>query len=124
MNLTWYQNTTDTNLTTGYFENVNNIKQTLGTFTTSILKLVKSGCSVKFQAPTGQHFTPTGTLKTGDANYLGAVTYKWVKIVTVSGNGTELNADNSGPVLVNDVIPTGAQPVSYTHLTLPTNREV
>ena len=109
LNLTWYQNTTDTNLTTGYFENVNNIKQTLGTFTTSILKLIKAGCSVKFQAPAGQHFTPTGTLKTGDANYLGAVTYKWVKIVTVSGNGTELNADNSGPVLVNDVIPTGAQ---------------
>ena len=108
LNIKWNQVTKDTNLTTGYFTNINVIKQTLGNFTTSLLKLVKIGASIKFQAPDGKHFTPEGTLKDGAANYLGSTSYKWVKIVNVNGNGTLNNNDGSGPVLVNDVIPTDA----------------
>ena len=53
--------------------------------------------------------TQEGNLVTGEANYTGAITYKWVKTVNVVGNGTLDNEDGSGPVLLNDVIPTGAQ---------------
>ena len=81
MAITWNQNTKDTNLSTGYFNNPNNIKQTLGSFTTSILKLIKPGSSVKFLAPEGKHFDQEGNLVTGEANYIGAITYKWVKTV-------------------------------------------
>jgi len=111
LKITWNQTTQDTNISTGYLSNINDIKQTLGSFTTSVLKLVKPGSSVKFVAPEGKHFAPDATLKVGAADYLGAVTYKWVKIVNVNGNGTTDNEDGTGPILLNDEIPTDAQMV-------------
>ena len=109
LNITWNQTTTDTNLSTGYFVNVNEIRQLLGTFTTSVLKLVRPGTSLKFVAPAGYHFMPDGTLMAGAADHLNSRTYKWVKVISVSGNGTVIEDSGNGPVYFNDVIPTGAQ---------------
>ena len=109
LNITWVQSTNQTNMSTGYLENVNGIKQLLGTFTTSILKLIRPGTSLKFEAPTGKHFMPDGTLMNGAADHLNSRTYKWVKVVSVEGNGTVINADGSGPIVYNDVIPSTAK---------------
>tara|TARA_A100001015_G_scaffold315975_1_gene429123 strand:+ start:10398 stop:13952 length:3555 start_codon:yes stop_codon:yes gene_type:complete len=109
LNITWTQNTKDTNVSTGYFKNVNDIRQFLGQFTTSVLKLIKPGASIKLQAPAGKHFMPDGTLMNGAADHLNSRTYKWVKVVSVNGNGTLDNTDGTGPVTFNDVIPTSAQ---------------
>src|SRR5210317_2057629 len=103
LNITWVKSTSDTNISTGYLQNVNGIKQLLGTFTTSILKLIRPGTSLKFIAPTGKHFMPDGTLMNGAADHLNSRTYKWVKVVSVEGNGTIVNADGSGPMVFNDV---------------------
>jgi hypothetical protein len=109
LNITWVQSTADTNLSTGYFINVNEIRQLLGTFTTSVLKLIRPGTSLKFVAPTGYHFMPDGTLMAGAADHLNSRTYKWVKVISVSGNGTVIEDSGNGPVYFNDIIPTGAK---------------
>ena len=109
LNITWTQSTKDTNLSTGYFINVNQIRQLLGTFTTSVLKLIRPGTSLKFVAPTGYHFMPDGTLMAGAADHLNSRTYKWVKVISVSGDGTTIEESGNGPVYFNDVIPTGSQ---------------
>ena len=109
LNITWVQSTSDTNLSTGYFVNVNEIRQLLGTFTTSVLKLIRPGTSLKFVAPTGFHFMPDGTLMAGEADHLNSRSYKWVKVISVSGNGTVIEDSGNGPVYFNDIIPTGSQ---------------
>ena len=109
LNITWVQSTSDTNLSTGYFINVNEIRQLLGTFTTSVLKLIRPGTSLKFVAPTGFHFMPDGTLMAGEADHLNSRSYKWVKVISVSGNGTVIEDSGNGPVYFNDIIPTGSQ---------------
>jgi len=109
LNITWVQSSSDTNLSTGYLQNVNSIKQLLGTFTTSILKLIRPGTSLKFNAPAGKHFMPDGTLMDGEATHLNSRSYKWVKVISVSGNGTEVSATGTGPVTFNDIIPSTAK---------------
>lgn len=109
LNITWVKSSSDTNISTGYLQNVNGIKQLLGTFTTSILKLIRPGTSLKFIAPTGKHFMPDGTLMDGAADHLNSRSYKWVKVVSVEGNGTIINANGSGPIVFNDVIPSTAK---------------
>ena len=111
LNIFWNQNTQDTNLSTGYFENENDIKQLLGSATDGILKNLKAGTSLKFTAPDGKHFMADNshTLMTGSADHAQAVTYKWVKVISVQGTGITIQADGSGPITLNDAIPTGAQ---------------
>src|SRR5210317_1338695 len=109
LNISWNQSTADTNISTGYFTNVNEIRQFLGSFTTSTLQLVRPGSALKFIAPAGKHFMPDGTLMNGAADHLNSRSYKWVKVVSVEGNGTIVNADGSGPMVFNDVIPSTAQ---------------
>jgi len=104
----WRTVETDTNLTTGYFVNVNELKQTLGTYTNSILQLIRINALLKFIPPAGYHFTPDNKIKLGSANYFGSKEYLWTKTINVIGNGTEL-VDGSGPVYFNDVIPDGAK---------------
>ena len=89
LNIFWYQSTSDTNLNTGYFENENNIKQMIGDKSDGILKNLTAGCSVKFIAPTGKHFMADNshTLMAGAADHANAVTYKWVKVISINDNG-------------------------------------
>jgi len=109
LNISWNQSTADTNISTGYFTNVNEIRQFLGTFTTSTLQLVRPGSALKFIAPAGKHFMPDGTLMAGAADHLNSRSYKWVKVISVNGNGTEVDENGIGPVVFNDVIPSTAQ---------------
>jgi len=109
LNISWNQSTADTNISTGYFTNVNEIRQFLGTFTTSTLQLVRPGSALKFIAPAGKHFMPDGTLMAEAADHLNSRSYKWVKVISVNGNGTEVDENGIGPVVFNDVIPSTAQ---------------
>jgi len=106
--LSWVSVYSDTNYYTGYLQNESEIIQILGTYTDSLLKFIQNNTLVKFTAPTNYHFGPDGNLVAGDANYKGAVNYKWVKIINTRNNGTELTSNGEGPVIVNDYLPTGA----------------
>ena len=111
LGVTWNSSTVDTNQNTGYFTNTVGIRSQLGAFTASTLKLIKAGTLVKFEAPSGKYFQSfnDNELVTGTADVAGAVTYKWTKIVGVVGDGTETNADGTGPVTLNDNIPAGSK---------------
>ena len=111
LNILWKQKTNDTNSTTGIYESTAGVKIQLGTFTSSTLQFVKPGSLVKFIAPAGKHFMTTedNKLMNGPADHLGAVTYKWAKVVSVTGDGTTTDDDGVGAVQLNDTIPTDAQ---------------
>ena len=108
LQIEWKEVTSITNMYTGYFQNPSLIKLPLGDYTTGVLSLAKTNAHIKFMAPNGKHFAPDGSLKEGDADYLGSSLYKWVKIISVYEEGIEITEDGSGPVIINDYIPSGS----------------
>ena len=121
LGINWVQQTAETNLSTGYFKNTEDLPSTLGTFTGSILRLVKVGTLIKVISPgfiakvnptdpdtSTDHFNSKGQLVSGPATQLGDTYYKWVKVVSINGTGFEQRENGAGAVFLNDVIPTGA----------------
>ena len=110
LGITWTQSTKATNLSTGYFKNTASITSQVGTYTSSILKLVVPETLIKFLPPTGQSFLNSDLVSTtGYAGKKGVVDYKWVKIAAVTGDGTIVATTGSGPISLNDIIPTGSR---------------
>ena len=109
LNATWIQSSTATNQSLGLFQDVDENPYTVGTFTANSLRLLEAGTMLKFIAPTGKHFMPDGTLMddTG-VDHLGMSSYKWCKVVSITGTGTIIDEDGIAPIALNDVIPTGA----------------
>jgi hypothetical protein len=108
LGVSWAQVTTSTNRSTGFFIDSDSVRQPVGSFTANSLRLIEPGALIKFTAPTGYHFMPNGTLMIGDPNHLGASTYKWTKVVSVYGNGTQIDSSSAGALVLNDIIPEGA----------------
>ena len=104
----WYQSTNGSNLSTGYLADSDSNKLEVGTFTDSVLKYLEIGAQLKFTAPTGKYFTAKGELLTGSPSQLGDSTVRWATVVNVIDNGTLIQNDDSGPIILNDVIPTDA----------------
>ena len=112
LGVNWVQATKETNLSSGYFKNIEDIPSSLGSFTGSILRLVTVGSLIKVIAPgaatRSNHFDAKGNLVSGVASKLGDTYYKWVKVIRINGTGFEPTEDGAGAVIFNDVIPTGA----------------
>lgn len=108
LNISWIKTSDDTNICTGFLSNDFDITQIVGSYTSSILKFIVPGSLLKFVAPTGYHFSKNGDLVTGEANYLGATTYKWAKVTSVYLKGDTLQDNGSGPIVLNDFIPNDA----------------
>lgn len=112
-NTVWTAVTNTTNQGTGYFQNtIDNALLKVGTYSTSALKYVSPGSSIKFTAPAGYHFMKDGTLMAGEADHAGSSTYKWVRVISVAGDGTNAGrgalVSGLGPITFNDNVPTGA----------------
>ena len=110
-NTVWQSVTSNT--PTGYFKNIiDNTLLKVGTYSTSSLKYLLSGALIKFIAPAGYHFMPNGTLMAGLPDHPGATTFKWTKVVSVVGDGTNAGrgvlTNGLGAVKFSDNIPTGA----------------
>ena len=101
----WVQTTKGTNSTTGHFQDTGGTKYQVGTFTGSALRFIEPGTLLKFIAPGGYHFMKDGTLMAGDADHIGSLDYKWVKVISVVGDGTTDTDAGAGPITLNDVIP-------------------
>jgi len=110
LNATWSQSSTSTNRSLGLLQDTDSNAYTVGTFTANSLRLLEAGSMLKFVAPTGKHFMPDGTLMedSSSGDHLGKTTYKWCKLISVTGDGTVIDEDGIAPISVNDVIPTGA----------------
>ena len=108
LGVTWSQATKATNRSTGFFIDSDSARQKVSSYTANSLRLIEAGALVKFTAPTGYHFMTDGTLMIGAPNHIGSSTYKWSKIISVYGNGTQLDSTSSGSIVLNDIIPDGA----------------
>ena len=102
------QSNKDTNRSTGYFEDPDGTAYLVGTFTNNALKFLIPGAVCKFTAPTGNYFDKDNNIVEGEPSSLGDKTYIWSKVVSVSGNGTQVSAAGVGPIVFNDIIPTNA----------------
>lgn len=105
LNIRWTSSSRFTNQFTGYLSNRDGVISQLGSFTSSILNLVVPGTLLKFIPPTGFYFNSQGEIAAGIAIDKGAVNYKWVKVISVNGDGTIVATDGTGPVVINDYIP-------------------
>jgi len=108
LNATWTQVTSDTNRSTGYLSDVDGIRYFVSTFTANFLRLIEPGTLCKFVAPDGKHFMENGTIMDGEPDHPGSSLYKWVKVVSVVGRGTEVQDTGLGPIVLNDIIPSEA----------------
>ena len=112
-NIEWKNVTSQDGTATGYFSSL--IDQSFlktGVFSTNNLKYVFPNALIKFVAPSGFHFMPDGTLMAGEADHPGSTQYKWAKVVSVVGDGTNsgrgILSSGLGPVLLSENIPSGA----------------
>ena len=103
----WTQVSTLTNQTTGYFTNPNGVNVKVGAFTGSNNKFIKVNSLLKFEAPAGFHFLD-GKLETGAPDFRGGSTYKWTKVISVVDDGTQIQENGNGPIVLNDTIPSNA----------------
>lgn len=105
----WNQSTSDTNQSTGFFTNANDVTVKVASFTGSNMKFVKPNSLLKFEPPEGFHFMPNGTLMEGPASHLGSRDYLWTKVITIADDGTQESDAGVGPIIFNDIIPTGSK---------------
>ena len=104
----WVQTTKGTNQTTGHLQDSDGTRFQVGSYTGSSLRFLEEGTLIKFLPPAGYHFMKDGTLMAGDANHPGSFDYKWVKVVSIVGDGAVDNTDGSGPIILNDIVPSTA----------------
>lgn len=114
-NLSWYSRTSETNQSTGYVGDTNDATPyKVGTYVGNDLKYIQPGSLIKFTAPFGKYFDKSNnnSLTTGSDTAENAASSLWAKVVSVSGdgtnNGTGILTNGTGPIVLNDIIPSGA----------------
>ena len=107
----WNQQTTDVNLTTGYFTKTSTILQVGAAYVSNNLAYLAYGAMVKFVPPAGHAFKD-GKLVTLNAIDPLQVDRLWTKVIKVVTDGTANNtgilSSGLGPISFNDTIPTGS----------------
>lgn len=104
----WSQSTSSTNLSTGLLYNISNIPYQVGAFTGGSLKYIEAGALLKFVAPLNFYFDKDNNLRAGTPSQIGDKEYIWTKVISVNGSGVNENADGTGPIVFNNVIPQNA----------------
>ena len=115
LNLDWSQSTTSNNETTGFFRFVaSNAPAPVGSSASDNKKYIAKGGLIKFTPPVGQYFTATNRLAVGSPTLPGDKMILWATVTALELDGTNFgtgnNADGTGPVTLNNFIPTNAIP--------------
>ena len=115
LNLNWSQSTTSNNETTGFFRFVaSGAPAPVGPQASDNKKYIAQGGLVKFTPPAGQYFTATNRLAVGSPTLPGDKMVLWATVTALELDGTNQgvgnNADGTGPVTLNNFIPTNAVP--------------
>ncbi len=113
LNLAWNQSTSRVNETTGYFySGTPSQPVAVGPFTSSNARFLTPGSLVKFAAPPGQFFDANNRLRTGSPTLADEKLVIWaaIQLVVVEGTAQGLGnlPDGSGPVVLNNFVPSGA----------------
>jgi hypothetical protein len=111
----WNNVTSDSNSSTGYLYVTDpNTPAAVGTGNNGGLEFVTPGAMLKFTAPANYYFDTTANNKlvAGDGSALGAATYIWASVVSVSGDGTAGGtgtlSTGFGPIILSKVVPSTA----------------
>jgi hypothetical protein len=129
LNPKFNQVTTAYNETTGYFaDTTDGLPFKVGGYTASSLKYIEPGALLKFVAEPGLYFDQTGKLVTEETST--TTDRLWSKVTTVVGDGSAAGygilSSGYGPIVFNDVIPSGAilnQVIPKFVSNLPTDTE-
>lgn len=109
--LRWNLINQSSNESRGYFSST--VPESVGTQASDKLSLFLSDTLVKFRAPVGKYFLPTGKLTTVEDNTTKS--FIWSKIIQVIGDGTNQGlgvlSDGTGPVILSGIIPSEAEVV-------------
>ena len=112
LNVGWNLSTSLANSTTGYFTNAAGVAVPIGPFTSDNKKYITIGSLVKFVPPAGYYFDANNRLKAGTPTRADEKLILWASPIAVvldgTNNGLGNLPDGSGPVALNNYIPTGA----------------
>lgn len=110
-NISWKQVTSDVNQCTGYFIDSFDSLLKVGGYTNNTLKYLITDSLIKFVPPAGKAFK-FGKIVDIDLTDPEQVDRIWTKVIKVTGDGTNAGrgalASGLGPIIFNDVVPTGA----------------
>ena len=108
----WQQSTSTTNQSTGYFKNAAGNPIAVGSIASGNTKYIANGALIKFEAPSGLYFDANNKLKAGTPTGANEKLVIWATVTSLTGDGTNFGdgnlADGSGPVALNNFLPTGA----------------
>jgi hypothetical protein len=120
LGFTWNQSTTLANETTGYFVNALGNPAAIGTYSSTISKYIQIGALVQFEPPAGYYFDSNNRLKLGTPSQDNDKLVLWASPMAIVLDGTNQGQGNfsngTGPVTLNNFIPTGAIPVAVIPL--------
>jgi len=112
LSVTWNRTIQGTGSCNGYFKNISNAPQTIGTYTSSNMKYVKTGSLIKFLPPAGYVFGNNNALVLSSLGLQNTKNYLWASVTQVVTDGTNQGEgnldDGTGPVTLSEVIPSGA----------------
>jgi hypothetical protein len=135
---TWSQSTTLANETTGYFKNATGNAISVGNSSSTDFKYVQVGSLIKFTAPLLNGVTPTyfdrnNHIVVGTPSRPDERTEIWASPSAIIGSGDNNGLGNlpsgSGPITINNFVPTGAIvseiiPVFVTDLPLSLEQQI
>jgi len=108
----WNQSTSLANETTGYFRNSSNVPVAVGQDSTTVFKYAIVGSLIRFIPPAGYYFDRNNRLQLGTPTRAEEKTEIWASPQEIIGDGSNSGlgnfADGSGPITLNNFVPTGA----------------
>ena len=112
--IVWQQSTASTNSTSGFFKNSLGNPVAVGPISTSNTRYIDQGGLVKLVPPSGYFFDANNRLKAGVPTGADESLVIWATVTSLELDGTNFGEgnldDGSGPVVLNDFVPTGAIP--------------
>jgi len=110
-NTLWNKSLDDAGITGYFYDDTDKILQ-VGQFVADSKKYFKQGAIIKFSAGTGYYFDARNTIQLGVPRNSGDKYFIYAQIIQVLADGTnggEGNlANGSGPITLNQIVPTGA----------------
>jgi len=111
----WHRETNQSNGSTGYYKNIGDVALTIGNYVapSSNRYYLRVGALVKYWAGAGNYFNLNRQITAGSPMEDGESEYLWATIRSVDVDGAydqdELDFKQQGPVIINEIIPTGAE---------------
>ena len=120
LNLTWHQSTTLANETSGYFVNSLGYPAAISSYSSTLTKYIQVGSLVQFAPPAGYYFDSNNRLKLGEPVLDDDKLLLWASPTAIVADGTNQGqgdfSDGTGPVILNNFVPTGAIPIAVIPL--------